>query len=78
MPMYIDSKIACLERKYSSGCESAMRISVLFVLICRSVERGEERVEAVLIGNLLITAPDSVRVVVVVVVVNGVAVDDDR
>ena len=55
-----------------------MRISVLFVLICRSVERGEERVEAVLIGNLLITAPDSVRVVVVVVVVDGVVVDVDR
>ena len=52
-----------------------MRISVLFVWICGSVERGEE----VIMANLLITASDTLSVVVVVVVVDVVdVVDVDR
>ena len=72
--MELQIYISCLERKYSSGCESAMRISVLFVWICGSVERGEE----VIMANLLITASDTVSVLVVVVVVVVDVVDVDR
>ena len=44
---------------------------MLFVWLCGSVERGEE----VIMANLLITASDTLSVVVVVVVVDVVDVD---